>query len=394
VLDMLGAVDPEEVFQLLACVLEHNVEGAFAFLNQFATKSDAYEHLCAALIQALHELAMSQARPAYVKECSPKRQSWIKQLAPKCKAHELQLLYQFALMGQKDIRQTPWPKQGFEMLLLRMLSFIPLPSIDAMTIKTAGLASTPAQNSAPALKGRVSTAAAAVAHVSQSASAPTSFNAQVAPSARVPSTANSQAPSTVSTHALSNPDSQALLTSSAHMPSMPTPHVPRLDRGIHTPQPEFLPPAPAENSPSSKVTALYNKLSHLTQENRAYVLRELVETLAFSGIARQVLLHSELLAFESGTIKLSLSKQYQASLSDHIKTHIEQTLKKAFSTSCSLEIHTAAGEVQSPIKKEALARQEQQTKAELAAAQNEHIQFLQQTFGAAIVPGSVKQVIS
>ncbi|MDO6749436.1 DNA polymerase III subunit gamma/tau, partial [Gilvimarinus sp. 1_MG-2023] len=48
-------------------------------------------------------------------------------LALAMNGEDLQLYYQVALSGRKDLTLAPDPRQGFEMLLLRMLAFRPLP---------------------------------------------------------------------------------------------------------------------------------------------------------------------------------------------------------------------------------------------------------------------------
>ena len=49
----------------------------------------------------------------------------IKELSGQLTAEDIQLYYQVALMGRKDIPFVPDPREGLEMVLLRMLAFRP-----------------------------------------------------------------------------------------------------------------------------------------------------------------------------------------------------------------------------------------------------------------------------
>jgi DNA polymerase-3 subunit gamma/tau len=75
------------------------------------------------MLQLFHRIALVQQIPSLpVFDFDAET---IAQLASKLDAEDVQLFYQIALLGQKDLALAPDPKSGFEMLLLRMLVFKP-----------------------------------------------------------------------------------------------------------------------------------------------------------------------------------------------------------------------------------------------------------------------------
>src|SRR5262249_49631652 len=91
-------------------------------------------------------------------------------------AEELQLYYQIALLGQKDLPFAPSQAEGFEMILLRMLAFKPV-SGQSMPVKAPA-----APRNAPA----ASTAMPARKQASQNAAALNPAQASAAAAAAVP----------------------------------------------------------------------------------------------------------------------------------------------------------------------------------------------------------------
>lgn len=72
----------------------------------------------------MHRIALAQAIPDAV-DNSMGDVVQIKELSSQLTAEDIQLYYQVALMGRKDIPFVPDPREGLEMVLLRMLAFRP-----------------------------------------------------------------------------------------------------------------------------------------------------------------------------------------------------------------------------------------------------------------------------
>ena len=121
---MLGSIDREYVYQLLTCLLEQNGEQLLATIAQMAEQSPDYAGVLADLITALHRIAMAQVAPDAVDDSDGSR-AQVLEMAGGFTAEEIQLYYQTALLGRRDLPLAPDARSGFEMVLLRMLLFRP-----------------------------------------------------------------------------------------------------------------------------------------------------------------------------------------------------------------------------------------------------------------------------
>ena len=110
VADMLGSVGPDEVQAVVDALSSGRPQSVLTVSNALAEKSADFEATLAELIEALHRMAVDQALGSYH--------------GPFTK-EAVQLYYQIALMGYRDLKVGPDPKTGFEMTLLRMMSFAP-----------------------------------------------------------------------------------------------------------------------------------------------------------------------------------------------------------------------------------------------------------------------------
>ena len=119
---MLGLVHPELLIGLLDCVVNDHGAKLFSFIEKADSFSPDYASLLAELVEFLHQIAVYQAVPA-VFETSDTEE--IEMFSKKMHPEQLQLLYQIGLIGQNDLPLAPNPRIGFEMVMLRMMSFTP-----------------------------------------------------------------------------------------------------------------------------------------------------------------------------------------------------------------------------------------------------------------------------
>jgi len=84
----------------------------------------AFEAALNDLANILHQIAMAQAVPDSLANDLPER-AMLLDLAQKLSPETLQLYYQIALLGRRDIGLAPDEYAGFTMTLLRMLAFAP-----------------------------------------------------------------------------------------------------------------------------------------------------------------------------------------------------------------------------------------------------------------------------
>jgi len=97
---------------------------------ELAAQSRDLESVLAEMAEALHRMGLVQAVPEY---SDPERADWasIRALAERLSREDVQLYYEIAVHGRRDLGLAPDPRTGLEMSLLRMLAFRPVASAGA-----------------------------------------------------------------------------------------------------------------------------------------------------------------------------------------------------------------------------------------------------------------------
>ncbi|MAR92882.1 MAG: hypothetical protein CML06_18700 [Pseudomonadales bacterium] len=147
---MLGSIDREYVFGILEALAREEAGAVLCQVAEMAEQSPDYSGVLADLISALHRLAVAQLAPDAVDDSDGDRQRTL-ELAGRFAAEQLQLFYQTALLGRRDLALAPDARSGFEMILLRMLLFRP----QTAAAPTAG-GSPPGKSPSPAAAGPAS----------------------------------------------------------------------------------------------------------------------------------------------------------------------------------------------------------------------------------------------
>lgn len=120
---MLGTVDRNQIEQLLAALAARDGEALMAAIEQLASFAPDFGQVLDRLAQALHEIQLAQLVPNY--RPSLTRVS-IKTFGQSLEPQLVQLWYQMAVAGRRDLHLAPGARTGFEMALLRMLAFVPV----------------------------------------------------------------------------------------------------------------------------------------------------------------------------------------------------------------------------------------------------------------------------
>ena len=130
---MLGTVDRTRVGALLAALADG--DGA-ALLDEVATLAEFspdWGGVLDALAEALHRIQVRQLVPAVAATVEGVD---VEGLAGRIPAEVVQLWYQMAIGGRRDLPLAPSPRAGFEMSLLRMLAFRPASAGDVAAPET------------------------------------------------------------------------------------------------------------------------------------------------------------------------------------------------------------------------------------------------------------------
>ncbi len=114
---MLGMLPHEHLLTLLKALEAGDAVQILAIIDGMAQLTTDFLQAADSLISMLHQLAITQVVP------QDDVDEDLQQLAEQVTSADLQLYYQMALYGRRDLPLNPDPRSGFEMLLLRMLAF-------------------------------------------------------------------------------------------------------------------------------------------------------------------------------------------------------------------------------------------------------------------------------
>ncbi len=123
--DMLGSVSRDKVIQLLQAMLQGDAAQTMKAVAVLAEFSPDFENVLAELLSLLHHMSLAKTVPEALDEFVSARETLLK-LSEEVSAEDLHLFYQIALIGRRDLPLSPDARNGFEMILLRMLAFRPV----------------------------------------------------------------------------------------------------------------------------------------------------------------------------------------------------------------------------------------------------------------------------
>lgn len=124
VADMLGLLDRNVVLKLLHAVLKKDKHQVLQIVDDLVVQAPDFGQLLGELMSYLHQIALTQFVPEACKlETHAARAVFT--LAKSIPPEQVQVLYQIALQGRKDLPHTVEGRIGLEMTLLRMLAFVP-----------------------------------------------------------------------------------------------------------------------------------------------------------------------------------------------------------------------------------------------------------------------------
>jgi len=121
---MLGTVGQKLCLNLLQALAKLDRPALLDEVTRIAELTPDFAGVLQELIGLLHRVALYQEVPATLRESDPERER-IADLAGQLAPEDVQLFYQIALLGQRDLPLVPDPRAGIEMVLLRMLAFRP-----------------------------------------------------------------------------------------------------------------------------------------------------------------------------------------------------------------------------------------------------------------------------
>ena len=122
--EMLGTLPYDRVYELIDCVINEKADKLVKNLREISSLSVDYQRLMDLLLETLQHMAIIQISPDTVSDLNLPTEDIIP-LSESLKAEDIQLLYQIGLIAKRDMDLAPNIGDGFEMALLRMMSFLP-----------------------------------------------------------------------------------------------------------------------------------------------------------------------------------------------------------------------------------------------------------------------------
>ncbi len=120
---MLGTVAQQPVEDILTALAEGDAAAILDKINEIANLTPDFSDVLQQILQVLHRIALVQQIPGAIDHDFDVEM--IAALAAKLTPEDVQLYYQIGLIGQRDLDLAPDPRSGFEMVMLRMLTFRP-----------------------------------------------------------------------------------------------------------------------------------------------------------------------------------------------------------------------------------------------------------------------------
>lgn len=120
---MLGSIAKQPVEAILYALAQANAPAILDHIDELSQLSPDFTDLLQQLLQFLHRIALVQHVPTTLTHDLDV--DVVAELAKQLSPEDVQLYYQIGLLGQKDLELSPDPRSGFEMVMLRMLTFRP-----------------------------------------------------------------------------------------------------------------------------------------------------------------------------------------------------------------------------------------------------------------------------
>ena len=317
---MLGTVDQERVVKILAMLADGDAHAVIAAARELGAYVPDYGQVLAEMASLLRRVAVVQVLGADADALESDAR--VADLASRMPADEVQLLYQIALTGRRDLAMSPDAEAAFEMTLLRMLAFRP--------VGLAVVAPATAPRSVPA----VSRAATAPPTATLARSAPPSLPTPVVvPPSPPPARAESAASLIVAAAALS----------AAPMPSAPT----------HPP-------------------------TH-------FDWAQVVDELAVVGLARELARNSAVTQFDGRRLDLVIAPQYEKLVQRRYVETLQAALAEKFAGQIVINVkvgHDAS--LTTPSQQQVAMADERQRRAEAEIGGDPNVRALRDAFGATI----------
>ncbi|WP_024938443.1 DNA polymerase III subunit gamma/tau [Xanthomonas arboricola] len=433
---MLGTVDRTQVGAMLQSLADGDGARLMQVVAALAEFSPDWSGVLEALAEALHRIQVQQLVPsvAFVGDGIDPT-AYAAQLRPEV----VQLWYQMALNGRRDLYLAPSPRAGFEMAVLRMLAFRPAAPVpaggsdDGRGASAGGHARSAGTGVQAAAPVAAAPAPAAVAKLADLEAAPAAVAAVAAPAP----VATAPAPVVVLPAAQASTDSRP---STAPARSDDTPPWAMDDAPVRAnaapvaaatpvlaPEAAMAPPAavdaalpaavapeaavavaaaaevpasaaavlsmPSVAAPSISAPAQTTDPSPLLDNGHiddAEQWLDLVTRSGLNGPSRQLAANAAFIGHRDGVLRLALAPGFEYLNSERSIANLAQALAPELGNTPRIVIETGNADVETLHERASRQKGERQSAAKTAFMNDPNVQQLIQQQGARVVPDSIR----
>jgi len=325
---ILGTSVREHTLKLLEQVIAGDARQVITIVRELAANNADFNRVLKTLQTLIHQVSLVQIVPDGLEE-SLADIAQIKLLSSQVAPLDLQLFYQTALLGVRDLPYAPDMVSGFEMIVLRMLAFQPalVNTQIAPSMASVIAVATPVNIPAPAPALAASIATPVVAPVNIPAPAP------------------------------------------ALAPSITTPVVAPVN---------ISDPAPAPVLLAANITEKIMSKTDLPS------WAEVIPHLNLPGLTKIIAEHCAISKWHADYIELTLHEAQKPLLNAKHIERLQEALQKYLQNTVKLTINTGVVKTETPAAHGQRVQQAAHSAAETAIRSDKHIQQLEQTFAAKI----------
>jgi DNA polymerase-3 subunit gamma/tau len=345
---MLGTIDQHQVMDILQYLASGDAQAVMQKTQVLAEHAFDFAAVLDDVITNLHHVALAQISPQSL-DSGVMDSETISTIATSMAAEDVQLFYQIALIGRRDLALTPDPRIGFEMVLLRMLAFRPAGSggvggtSERANYTPVADARATLQNTAPRKTSKVNNAAPNRGALTAGSTTP----------------ANRQ-----------NTDSQQLRESA-----------PSVEARSQPPEPQI----------TDKATVKATKTAEAVPPE-AVQWHQLVERLNVAGITQQLALNCSLKQQTTECISLELTESRRQLLNPSRQAALLQALQACLDPGIKLTIDVVATTGVTPAEIKSQRAAEKQQDAEQSIYNDQTVKTLINTFDAQVAPDSIAPI--
>ncbi|WP_133136521.1 DNA polymerase III subunit gamma/tau [Legionella rowbothamii] len=345
---ILGYTQQDYALQLLQALANQDAPKILSLSQNIANEGGHFQYVLDELLNYLHQMAVYHAIGDHNALISPSTE--IKSLSVLLSAEDVQLFYQISLKGREEIHLAPTLSIGFNMTLLRMLTFRPAP-------KVAAVAHTQVPLPAPTQVIEAHPTATPITPVPASILETTKIN---------PSEAPELMPALAETGTAPEPTQSPVITTTSIAEQYSAPGISGQRDNRSSSQPAMIP---------------------TTSEPQSWAA--IIPQLRLTGLALTAVENAELVSRDGRDLILRVARGHQSLFTPTVLARVETALSNYYQTTVKVTLNSDQSVQASPAQQKEQATQQKQQNAELALQNDPMFQQLQQDFSAELVKNSI-----